>query len=406
MLYLDGVANQEIGRVKEATADFEAAANLEPTNGQLLANLTSLYLQTNRLADAERVAKRATTFNPTDKHVFENYGLALAAEKKFDEARQAFEQAVKLDPKDPDPIVLEARSYVDQNAIALALQEFDRAIALDPKDVEALLGKARLLASEHNVKDAVAAYETIIPLIPSDDGKAAMLIEEFRVYQNEKMNAEADAVVKRALSAYPNVGTVHLAYGDLLLGNKDQAGAEREWKIALGPNRDSPDALQRLGDLALAQNKVAQALDYFQRLAELEPNDPNVLGELGQVQSFGGHYDKARDSFRRSFELSRAPAPLGGMMGADYQLHNYKECGAIADAFDKSASTYLKQNPQLLFLMGKCYAAGGQRDKARSAYQRFLPYLKPGSQTAKDVQKAIAGLSPSPRPSAKPKKST
>jgi tetratricopeptide (TPR) repeat protein len=93
--YLDGIADQTLGRVKEATGDFESATTLEPTNAQILLTLTNLYLQTNRASDAERVAKRATTFNATDKRVFENYGLVLGQEGKFDEARAQFENAAK-----------------------------------------------------------------------------------------------------------------------------------------------------------------------------------------------------------------------------------------------------------------------------------------------------------------------
>ena len=64
--YLDGVANRELGRTKEAIDDFEQASNLEPTNADILSTLTSLYVDANRLPDAERTAKRATKFNPTD----------------------------------------------------------------------------------------------------------------------------------------------------------------------------------------------------------------------------------------------------------------------------------------------------------------------------------------------------
>jgi tetratricopeptide (TPR) repeat protein len=87
--YLDGIANQSMGRIKEATDDFEQATNREPTNAQVLLTLTNLYLQTNRVADAERVSKRATTFNANDKTAWLNYGLVLAQEKKYDEARVA-----------------------------------------------------------------------------------------------------------------------------------------------------------------------------------------------------------------------------------------------------------------------------------------------------------------------------
>jgi tetratricopeptide (TPR) repeat protein len=400
--YLDGISNQELGKIKEATTDFEQAANLEPTNAQVLLTLTSLYMQTNRASDAERVAKRATTFNPSDKRAWENYGLVLAQVKKYDEARQAFETAAKLDPKDPGPVVLEARSYIDQGAIALAMQLFDRALTIDPKSVDAILGKARLYVAGHNVKDAIATYESLLPMMTSDDARAAILVEEFRVYQNEKMTAETATAAKRVVDTYPAVAGAHLAYGDYLITNKDQAGAETEWKTALGPKRDNTDALQRLGDLALAQNKPAQALPLFYRLAELTPNDPNVYAEIGQVESFQHQYGKSREAYRRSFELQPTPQTLAGIGGSDFELKNYKECAQIFDAIEKNAADFLKQNPQFLFVMGKCYSNTNQKDKARLAYTRFKAVLKPGTAAAKDVQRLIDELSAAPKPKPKP----
>jgi tetratricopeptide (TPR) repeat protein len=402
--YLDGIANQSMGRVKEATDDFENATNREPTNAQVLLTLTNLYLQTNRVADAERVAKRATTFNANDKTAWLNYGLVLGQEKKYDEARQAFETAAKIDPKDPQPVILEARSYIDQNALALALQLFDRALTIDPKSTDALLGKARLLAGEHNVKDSIATFEMLLPLVQSDEAKASVMVEEARVYVTEKMNPEADAEIRKAVATYPNVPGVHVAYGDYLNGKNDRAGAEREWVIALGPKRDNPDALQRLASLYVAENKNAQALDMLNRLGEVLPNEPSVWAEIAQANAAAGHFDKARDAYRRTFELTRAPQALAGMAAADYRLHNYHECSQIGDALDKGAADFVKQAPEVLYVMGKCYQADRQRDKARSAYTRFLPYLKPNSATANEVKRDIADLSaPAPKPSATPK---
>jgi tetratricopeptide (TPR) repeat protein len=402
--FLDGAANEGLGKVKEAIADYENATNLEPTNAQILLTLTNLYMRTDRPADAERVAKRATVFNAGDKHAWENYGLVLAQEKKYDEARQSFDKAAQLDPKDATPIVLEARSYVDQSAIALALQLFDKATQIDPKNGEALLGKARLQGANHDVKGSIATYETLLGLVPDDEGKASVLIEELRVYQNEKMTTEADAAIKRAVAAYPKVASVHLAYGDFLAGNKDQAGAAAEWTTALGDKRDNPDALQRLGVLALSQNKPADALSYFYRLAQVVPNDPNVYAQIGQVEADQKHWDKARDAYRHAFEMTHAPQPLAGLAVADYQLKNYKECGQISDALEKNAATYLKQQPQFYLVMGKCYTTLGQKDKARAAYVHFQAYVKPGSDASKELQKLINDLNtiPKPKPTAAP----
>jgi tetratricopeptide (TPR) repeat protein len=115
-------------------------------------------------------------------------------------------------------------------------------------------------------------------------------------------------------------------------------------------------------------------------------------------------YDKARENYRHSFELSKTPQALAGYGTSDFEENNFKECAAVFDAVDRGAGDYLKQNPQLYYVMGKCYQQTGQRDKARLAYTRFQAFVKPGSQLAQQVKKAIDSLNHTdpPRPAPKP----
>jgi tetratricopeptide (TPR) repeat protein len=405
IFYLDGLANEQIGHIREATDDLEQSSNLEPTNAQVLLTLTDLYLRTGRAADAERIAKRATTFNQNDERSFLNYGLVLAQEKKYDEARVQFEAASKLDPKDATPIVIEAKSYEDQSALPLAASTYDRAIAIDPRSIDAWVGKARVLVAQHQMKDAAATYEKIIPLLNTDDEKATVVAEEARAYATEKQNADAETQYKRAISTYPKSMVGHVSYGDYLAATGNVAQAEVEWTAALGANRDNKDALLRLGDYYLRRNDAQKAIGMYTRLVELAPNDAPSLALLGQAYSYSHQYDKARDAFRKSFDIGRSPASLAGLGVADIELKNYKESAQIFDAIDKGAPELFKQNPQLLFVMAKAYAATDQKTKAKTAYTRFLGYVKPNSQAATEVKKLIADLdarpAASPKPSAK-----
>ncbi len=401
--FLDGVANQGLGRVNEATADFENASNREPTNSQILLTLTDLYLRQNRGADAERVAKRATTFNVTDPRVFENYGLVLAQENKMNDARAQFEAAAKLAPKDPLPFVLEARSYITEKNPAAAQQTFDRALALDAKNSDALLGKARLYAAGKDTTNAIATYEQLYNVVPNDDAKAAVYVEEYQVYRDAKNNDKALDTLKRGEAALPKSLALHVAHGDYEAGiAKDQAAAEREWKTALGPDRNNTDALTRLGELSLQQRHVDDALGYFKRLTQVAPNDPAAWSTAGTIELQTSRFRDAHDAFRRAFELARTPQFLAGVGTTDLQLKNYKECSAVFSAIDKNAAPFMKQNPQLLYAYGKCALANGEKDKARSAYTRLRPMLKPNTPVASEVNKALASLAGGPA-SGKPK---
>lgn len=390
--YFNGLAQSGLGRQKESLADLEQAANLEPTNPGVLGTLTNMYLQQNRPQDAERIAKRAVTFNKDDKNAYLAYGQVLAAEGKFDEARQQLENAAKLDPKDVRPILIEAQTYMQQNAIALAGQLYDRAIAIDPASIEALVGKARLAAAQHNVKDAIASYDQIYKLQTDPTDKVAVIDQQAILYANEKMDSQADAAYKRAISEFPNVLSAHTAYGEFLLSKKDNAGAEREFTTGAGPNRDQVDALARLGQLYAGQRNFPKAIDQFKRVTELAPNDPRSHLLLGATYSANKQFDKAVTEFKSSYQLQHTPDALLGLGQADLQTRNYNECAQVYDALDKGAPDVSKQNPTVLYGLGQCYQGAKQPDKAKAAYQKLLGYVKPGSQAANEVKALIDGI--------------
>ncbi len=399
--YFDGLAQQGTNHPKEALADLEQAANLEPTNPGVLGTLTSTYLQMNRPTDAERIAKRALTFNKDDKNAYLAYGQVLATEGKYDEARQQLEGAVKLDPKDVRPLLLEAQTYTQQNAIALAAGLYDRAIAVDPTSVEALAGKARIAAAQHNVKDAIASYERIYALQTDPNDKAAVIDQEAIVYANEKMSADADATFKRAISTYPNVLGAHTSYGEYLLANKDNAGAEREFTMGVGPNRDQVDALARLGQLYAGQGQYQKAIDQFKRVSELAPNDPRSHLLLGATYSANKQFDKAGAEFKASYQLQHTPDALLGLGQADLQTHNYTECAQVYDALDKGAPDLERQNPTILYGLGQCYQGAKQPDKAKAAYTKLLGFTKPGSQGYNEVKALIDAINRQQKPAPK-----
>ena len=398
--YFSGYANLLLGRIPQATSDLENASNLEPTNLTVLATLSDLYGRQNRFADAERIAKRALTFNKDDKRAYITYGRVLAAEQKFDDARTQYEAAAKLDPKDVEPIIAEASTYLSQGSVALALSLYDRALGIDPNSVDALYGKARILANQHNVKDAVATYEKLRGILPDADGKAAILTEEAQLYAAEKMDDQADATFKSVIAQYPSARQDHVAYGDYLAAKKDLTAAEAEWQIAVGPNRDNRDALGRLGTLYADKKDFTKAQEYLKRLAEIAPDDPRSFQVLGSVYAEQKNWKEAHDSFRRAYDLTHSPDMLVAVGETDINLRNYKEAQQIFEAVEKAAQDYVKQDPRVVFLLGQVYQKQGMDPQAKGAYQRFLAYLKPGSQPYAQVKKLIDDIDRRGKPAA------
>jgi len=401
--YLDGYAMQALGRQDVAIADLEQAENLDPSNIGILEQLTDLYLKANRFTDAERIANRSIVLNKGDAESYSMLGAVYASEQKYDDARAQFEIAAAKDPKDTDPLFQIAQTYAAQDNIPIALQEIARVLAIDPKNVQALVFKADLYARQHDDQKASDAYDDAIVAAPDDQQKVAIVARKAAYYVGEKKFSQAETVFLQGIAQYPKVPQIYVAYGDYLASQKNLDKAKVQWQTALSIDGSDTDALNRLGQLALQEQKYQDAVNYLKQFTTLQP-DPAAFAMLGQAYSFLHDYPDSKDACSKSFQMQRTPDSLGCIAGADYAMKNYKEASQIFDVLDNNAKGFLDQNPELLYIAGRSYEQTKQREKAANAYKRLLPMVRKGTKQYSEIQHWIADLSkPAPKPAPKKK---
>ncbi len=388
--YYDGFAREQGGDSRGATYDLEQASNLDPTNMGVLAQLSEVYLKTNRAADAERVAKRAVTFNKTEPVALETLGSIYASEQKYDDARAQFELAYNLNPKDTAAIYQIATTYTQQNNIPMALQTINRALMIDPKSVQALVYKADLYAKQHDDAQASAAYDDAIVAASSDDEKAQIMVRKASYFVGEKKTAQGEAILQQATTQFPKVAGPFVAYGNYYASvhQWDKAGAKFQAALAIDP--DNPGALLGLGEISMQSGHVTDSIGYLKHYTQVSP-DAQGFALLGQAYSQAHNYASARDSCGKSFEIQRSPETLGCVAGADFELKNYKEAAKIFDALDRNAHGFLDQNPTLLYIAAKSYQNANQCAKAVATYKRLLPMMRKGTKDYASVQQSASG---------------
>jgi tetratricopeptide (TPR) repeat protein len=385
--YYDGFAREELGDMRSATYDLEQASNLDPTNMGVLAQLSEVYLKTNRAADAERVAKRAVTFNKTEPVALMTLGSIYAAEQRYDDARAQFELAYNLNPKDTAAIFQIATTYAQQNNIPMALQTINRALMIDPKSVQALVYKADLYAKQHDDAQTSAAYDDAIVAAASDDQKAQIMVRKASYFVGEKKNAQAEAILQQATTQFPKVAGPFVAYGDYYASQHQWDKAVAKFQAALALDPDNPGALLGLGEISMQNGHVTDSIGYLKHYTQVSP-DAQGFALLGQAYSQAHNYASARDSCGKSFEIQRSPETLGCVAGADFELKNYKEASKIFDALDRNARGFLDQNPTLLYIAAKSYQNSNQCAKAVATYKRLLPMMRKGTKDYTSVQKS------------------
>ena len=390
--YLDGVAQDELGRSDGAIADLEQARNLDPSNAGVLGELVSLYLKNNRFTDAENIANKNMVLNKGDVDSTMTLGSVYAAEQKYDQARTLFERAAAADPKNTGPLYQIATTYAAQNNIPIALQYVQKILDIDPKDIQALVFKAQLFAAQHDDAKTSAAYDDAAVAATSDQQRQAILIRKAQYFAEEKKPQQAEAIFAQAIQQFPTSAPLHDAYAQYWVGQKNLANAQNEWKAALAIDKDDTQALGALGQSMMQQGKVNDAIGYLKHLTDVSP-DPQSFAMLGQAYSFVHDYSKSKDACAKSFDLQKNPSTLACIGGADFELKNYREASQIFDALDRGAAGYLDNNPELLWVAAQSYEKQHQNDKAINAFKRLLSKIRKGTKEYDQVQAQIAMLS-------------
>lgn len=390
--YLDGSAQASLGNAQVAIADLEAASNLEPTNLAVLASLADLYVKSNRLADAERIANRAVTFNKDDPKAYQTLAAVLAAEQKWDQARAQLEKSYSLNPKDVSPLLQEAQTWVAQNTIPNALAVIDRAIAADPKNVQVLMVRADLYARQNDITRSAAAYDDAVAAASNDGERASVMVRKALMYGAARRNAQAQATFDQAIRQYPAITSLHTAYGEYYLSVRDQRRAEQQFLLAIKGDRNDVNAIYDMANLKQAQGRMSDAISYLKQLSDVAPS-AQTFALLGRAYVSVHDYTRAREACGKSFSMNRTPDTLGCIAGSDYSLKNYKEATAIFDLLNRDVRQYMDRNPQLLYMAGDSYAHMKQKTKAVDAYRRLLKLMRPGTKTYRQIQQQISMLS-------------
>lgn len=389
--YYDGFAYEQLGNLNAATYDLEQASNLDPTNLGVLAQLSDVYIRTNRFSDAERIAHRAVTFNKNQPGALDTLGSVYAAEQHFDDARAQYEAAFALNPKDTQPLYQIATTYAQQDNIPMALQTTGRILAIDPRDIQALMFKADLYARQHDDVRATAAYDDAIVAAPTDDEKVAIMIRKASYFLGEKKETEGVAVLQQVTTQFPKIPAGFVAYGNYYADQKQFGKAIAEWQSGLALDPNNAQALLGLGEVAMQTGRPSDSISYLRHYTQVQP-DAQGFALLGQAYSRVHDYSGARDACGRSFEIQRSPVTLSCVAGADFELKNYKEAAQIFDALDRAAKDFLDGSPELLYIAARSYAGSNQCAKAAAAYKRLLalPGWKKESKEYANVRKAAS----------------
>ena len=281
----------EVRQFGKALDQFELLVDREPENIDVLYALGLLYLQSNRLEEAETLFRKLSA----QEHLTDtsNYYLGRIAEEKrlYDEAGAWYQGVYKgehyFDAQVRLAMLLARKGQVDEarnHLQSIRSRSGQQALVIVQAEGDLLIQAGRY-------EEAIAVYTEAL-----EDG-----------YNPDLLYARAMAAEK----------TGRL---DLL---------EKDLRSILEREPDHAQALNALGyTLADATDRHAEAYDLIKKALELRPNDFYILDSMGWVLYRLGRLDEAIDYLRKALNIRQDPeiaAHLGEVLWVRGEREQAKE---------------------------------------------------------------------------------
>ncbi|HET7150771.1 MAG TPA: tetratricopeptide repeat protein [Candidatus Acidoferrum sp.] len=317
-------------RPKEAQAEYERAAALDPKMSAAFVNLGMLHLENHEDAAAVAPLRKAVELLPAESHP--RYLLAVALDRSGDRAgaTEAFDGVLHLDPNNITAIDYLGWAALRSGNLADAEIRFRRAVEVEPKGASGLRGLAESLEAQKK-PEAVAAYREYLEVMPNDANVRSRFI---RLLMDQGENDAALAELDRADAGKPSLQSLKLR-----------------------------------ADIQIAQKKWIDAIATLQRAVTMAPNDAQLHGGLGRTYLQTRDFLHADKELQTAIQLDPKNVEYWKDLSSTYYLSkNYAGTLAVLDRIDKLETP----GAGSWFIRALCYDNLNQPKPALEAYQKFL----------------------------------
>jgi tetratricopeptide (TPR) repeat protein len=295
------------------------------------------YQITSRSEDANKAIdslKKAFTLDPSSQQIGDDLAEIYYQSQRV---RDAVVEAQSILSKDPDNLParrLLARIYVrtlgdlsntsgQRDTVAHAAEQYREILRLDPIDTDASLWLARLYRLQNEQDKAEAVLQALLAREPANENGVEQLTQ---LLLDEGKSQEAVSLLQAILQRAPTPRLWELL-GDAYNQIHDLPNAERAYRQASEAQPDDLNHRKQLAQTLLAEEKLPEALEQFQRLSQMDADDPDNYLRLAEIYRQLKQLDKAEQNVLLAKQ--RAPNNLEVIY---YQASIYRDEGRFDDS--------------------------------------------------------------------------
>ena len=183
--------------------------------------------------------------------------------------------------------------------LAAARQDYEAAKGIAPKDPIVYNSLALLALAENKQPDAVSSFENALNVDATNFDALNGLIT---LYARDKQLDKAHARVDQALSAYPNMASLHYLKAQVFGYEQNAQMLEAELNKALELDKNYLPAYSALAALYIQSKQEDRAIAQYQKIIGLRPENSIPYTLIGILEDQRKNFDVAADNYRKALE--------------------------------------------------------------------------------------------------------
>jgi len=273
---------EKLKKYDEALVEYENALRTKPGWIEAIDGYADLLMTERKAKDAGALVMQAIRLNPEDAKMHSKLGSIFSKQGNTDGAIDEFSQALGIKADYTPALSGLASSFEKQGNFPAAIQTMERLESIKPNNAEVLKQFSGILLSADKTDEAKNKID-VLSKIAADDPHTLNLLGQYHICKGDFESAKQcfDKIEKLypAFKEYLKDGAKRMKQKGVF----DEAESLQKQYLALHP--EDPEALSFLANLYEEQNKVSDALEFYQRSLDAFGDNIEYLNSVARLKN-------------------------------------------------------------------------------------------------------------------------
>ncbi len=272
-----GFALYKLGMFNDALNEFLVSAGLNPQDDYSRFYIARINLEQRNLDEAQRAIEEAIKINPDFIELWVYAGFIALDKKEYKNAKYYFSEAAYRNADMSQIYYLLGATSEIESDYTNAYFFYKKSLKLNPSSLPGLSALANLCDRIGKKEEAFKTFEKVISF-DSTDATALNYVGYTYAERAESLEYALN-LIERALSIEPNNGYFIDSRGWVYYQKGDYESALSDLKRASELVEDAV-ILEHLGDVYVKLNEIEKAIEVYQKILSLEPQNKNIKNKL------------------------------------------------------------------------------------------------------------------------------